>query len=105
VTGKWSGTGKAATSDGDAEVMPLTLELKQTGTEVTGVVIHGGSGDRYTIKNGVLQGDTLKMDVVTDDGSKFGITLTIDGDKMAGEAIGEHDNANVKVKLEFKRES
>jgi hypothetical protein len=104
VTGKWSGSGKAATSDGDADVIPLTLELTQNGKDVTGYVVTGASGERYQIKNGALDGDSLKMDVVTDSAT-YRVTLTVDGDQMKGEAAGEHDGAKVTVKLELKRES
>ena len=103
VTGKWSGTGKAATSDGDAEVMTVNLELKQSGNDVTGIASTGSSADRYTAK-GTLAGDVLTLQVETDDAT-YSVTLTVKEDTMTGEATTEHGGTKVKVKLDLKRES
>lgn len=104
VTGKWTGTGSAASSDGDNQTLAVTLDLKQTGKEVTGTVTNGDSGEQYTIKNGTVDGDTLKMDVLTGE-TTYGVTLTIKEDQMTGEAVGDNGGAKVTVKLNFKRQS
>ncbi len=103
VTGKWSGTGKAATSDGDAEVMSVNLELKQSGNDVSGTASTGQSEDRYNAK-GTLAGDVLTLQVDTGDAT-YSVTLTVKEDTMTGEASTEHDGAKVKVKLDLKRGS
>src|ERR1700758_1380151 len=97
VTGKWTGTGRAATSDGDAEALSITMELTQDGKDVTGSVMTGDSGERYSIKNGSLEGDTLKLDVVAND-MTYSVSLKVDGDHMTGEATGENNGAKVTVK-------
>lgn len=103
VTGKWSGTGKAATSDGDAEVMTVSLELKQTGNDVSGTAGTGQSDERYTAK-GTLDGDVLKLQVETGDAT-YSVTLTVKEDTMTGEATADQGGAKIKVKLNLKRES
>jgi hypothetical protein len=103
VTGKWTGTGKADTSDGDAQVMTVNLDLKQTGNEVTGTVSTGESSDRFSAK-GTLDGDVLTMKVETDQAT-YNVTLTVSDDHMAGQANAEQGGAKVHVKLDFKRVS
>ncbi|MGA2598684.1 MAG: hypothetical protein ABSH09_17040 [Bryobacteraceae bacterium] len=103
VTGKWSGTGKHPTSDGGAEVMTVSLELKQSGDDVTGVATTGQSEDRYSAK-GTLAGDVLTLQVDTGDDT-YTVTVTVKEDTMTGEATTEHDGAKVKVKLDLKRGS
>ena len=103
VTGKWSGTGKATTSDGDAQVMTVSLELKQSGDAVTGTVTTGQSADRFTAK-GTLAGDVLTLQVETDDAT-YSVTLTVKEDTMTGEATADQGGAKIKVKVDLKRES
>ena len=104
VTGKWTGTGRAATTDGDNEALSIVMELKQSGNDITGSVMTGDSGERYSISNGSIDGDALKLDVAANE-TTYHVSLKVDGDKMTGEATGENNGAKVTVKLEFKRES
>jgi len=103
VTGKWSGTGKAATSDGDNQVITVNLELKQSGQEVTGTAGTGESADRYTA-NGTIDGDVLTLKVLTDD-ITYVVTLNVKDDKMTGEANAERGGSKITIKLELKRDS
>lgn len=103
VTGTWSGTGKGTTSDGDTQTMVLTMELKQTGNEITGAVITHESGDRYTLA-GTIDGDSLNFKVQANE-TTYVVKLTVKDDRMTGEANAEQGAAKVNVKLEFKRGS
>src|SRR5260370_15153653 len=84
VTGKWSGTGKGTTPDGEQNINVI-LDLKQAGSEVTGTVGTGEGGDRFSITGGALDGDVLTFKVIPDDVT-YVVTLTVKDDKMSGEA-------------------
>lgn len=103
VTGKWSGTGKATSTDGDTQVMTLSMELKQNGNDITGTVMTGDSGDRYSLA-GTVNGDVLNLKVETDQAT-YVVTLTLKEDHLTGEATADHGGAKVTVKLDFKREA
>lgn len=99
VTGKWTGTGKAATSDGDTQTMVLSMDLKQTGNDVSGTVSTSESEDRYTA-TGTLDGDVLNLKVQANE-TVYVVTLTLKDDRLTGEANADHDGAKISVKLDF----
>lgn len=103
VTGKWSGTGKGASSDGDDQTITVNMDLKQTGKEVTGTVGTGESADRYTA-NGSMEGDVLTLKVLTDE-ITYVVTFNVKDDKMTGEATAENGGNKIKIKLELKKDS
>ena len=103
VTGKWSGTGKATSPDGDTQMLTLSMELKQTGNDITGTVMTGDSGDRYSL-SGTVDGDVLNLKVETDQATYL-VKLTLKEDHLTGDATADHDGAKVTVKLDFKREA
>ena len=104
VTGKWSGTGKGPTPDGEDHAITVNLDLKQNGNEVTGTVGSGESNDRYAIMNGVLEGDVLTFKVTPSD-LTYDVTLTVKDDKMTGEATATQGSSKFTIKVELKRES
>lgn len=103
VTGKWSGTGKGSTPDGEQNIS-VSLELTQKGSDVTGTVGAGGSGDRVSISGGTVSGDTLTFKVPTDEAT-YDVTLTIKEDTMTGEATTTRGDTKLVIKLELKRDS
>ena len=103
VTGKWSGTGNGATPDGDHS-MSLSLELKQTGSDVTGTVGSSESGDSFSIAGGTIKDNVLTFQVSTDNGT-YDVNLKVDGDKMSGEASTKAGDHKFTLKIELKRDS
>lgn len=103
VTGKWSGTGKGTTPDGDQNIA-VNLELKQAGSEVTGTAGTGEGSDRYSVTSGTLEGDVLTFKVTPEDVT-YSVTLTVKDDKMTGEATVNHGETKFTIKLELKRDS
>src|ERR1700681_3833554 len=100
VTGKWSGTGKGNTGDGDHNIA-VNLELKQDGSQVTGTVGASEADDRYSIINGPGDGDVLTFKVSPDDVT-YVVTLTVKDDKMTGEATASTGETKLTNKLELK---
>lgn len=103
VTGKWSGTGKGASPNGD-QVINVSLDLKQDGNAVTGTVGSGESGDRYTINGGTIEGDVITFKVTPEDVT-YEVKLNVKDDKMTGEATVNHGEQKMTIKLELKRDS
>ena len=103
VTGKWSGSGKGNTGDGENNIA-VSLELKQDGSQVTGTVGSGEGGDRYSITSGTLEGDVLTFKVTPDDVT-YVVTLTVKDDKMTGEATANRGETKLTIKLELKKDS
>ncbi len=105
VTGKWTGTAKPEAADAqDAGPFDITFDLTQSGNDVTGTVKTSAQGDSYAVQNGTLDGDTLKMQIPTDHAT-FDLILTVDGDRMSGQAKGSHDGSKLTIKLDLKKQS
>ena len=103
VSGKWSGTGTGLTPDGDHS-MNISLDLKQSGSDVTGTVGSSESGDRFSISGGAIKDDVLTFQVPTDDAT-YEVTLKVDGDKMSGEATTKRGESKFTLKIQLKRDS
>ena len=103
VTGKWSGTGKGAAQDGENHEMTVNLELKQTGSQVTGTAGTGDSADRFTA-TGSIDGDVLTLKVLTDE-ITYELKLDVKDDKMTGEAKAEQGGNKIVIKLALKKDS
>jgi hypothetical protein len=78
------------TPDGTVETQSAFLILTQEGTKVTGT---GGENEneQYPLRNGVAEGDTMKGEVVTDEGRLFALELKLSGDNLSGTVKGETD--------------
>lgn len=103
VTGKWSGTAKGSTPNGD-QTVTVTLELKQTGDSITGTVGAGDSGDRVSISDAMMDGDVLKFKVASDEAT-YDVTVTVKENTMTGEATTSRGDTKLTMKLELKRDS
>jgi hypothetical protein len=105
VTGKWTGSFDV-TSDGESHNDSAVLILKQDGTNITGTA--GPNEEKqFKIQKGSLDGNTLKLEVVNDEDGENNIihvTLTVDGDKMTGDANAEHDGKKMTAKMALTRQ-
>lgn len=92
-SGKWSGTVDVKTPDGTVETQSAFLILTQEGTKVTGT---GGPSEdqQHPLRNGTVEGDTMKGEVVTDEGRVFALELKISGDGLTGTVKGETDEGD-----------
>ena len=77
VAGRWqcSGTGL------DAETINFRLELQQSGTEVSGILIVGD--DEIPIREGKVQGNEVELITFADD-KQFTSVATVEGDELRG---------------------
>ena len=77
VAGRWqcSGTGP------DAETINFRLELQQSGTEVSGILIVGD--DEIPIRDGKVQGNEVELITFADD-KQFTSVATVEGDELRG---------------------
>ena len=101
VTGTW--TGKAMVTPGDAPPIERTaiLVLNQAGSTVTGTA--GPSEDQtLPISNGKMAGSKLTF-VVQGDDISITFNLTLDGDRLKGDATGSQQGTPLKVTIELTR--
>ena len=98
VTGKWSGT---FTPEGGNQ-SPALVILKQTGDTITG---SAGPDDsqQWPMSNGKIDGTKITCDVTSPDGIVLKIALTLDGDKMKGDAAMTREGQSMKAVLELTR--
>jgi hypothetical protein len=97
VSGKWSGT--FSPSDGNSN--SAFAVLKQTGSTVTGTA--GPAEDQQWPFTGTIEGNRVTGEVKSPDGPTFKLDLTLDGDKLKGNASGEHDGQPMKATMELTR--
>ena len=102
VTGKWSGS-FIETTEGQAKNDTAYMVLTQNGSNITGSV--GPRADhQLPIKTGTIDGNKVKLEVVPPGDPVIVFELTLDGDRMTGEAHGESDGQKKTAKVDVKRE-
>lgn len=102
ITGKWTGS-FVITMDGETRDDTAYMDLKQTGTELTGSA--GPSEDRqWPIQKGKVEGDKLTFEVQTEQPIiKFELTLT-DG-HLKGNAKAEHEGKSMNAVIDVTRKA
>jgi hypothetical protein len=101
VTGKWSGSFITTAPDGNIRESTALLDLKQSGTDITGSV-GPNEEERYPIGKGRIDGNKITLEVQNENRSmKFELTLA--GERMQGEANMTADSETRKAKLDLKR--
>jgi hypothetical protein len=103
VTGTWSGTFSAIGDDGQPGTPDgAFVVLKQSGATITG---SGGpdANEQWPIQNGKIVADKITAEVVNPDGTIFKLTMTVNGDHIAGEASVTREGQNQKAKIELTR--
>jgi hypothetical protein len=103
VTGKWSGSFDI-TKDGETKADIALLDLKQTGSKITGTA--GPNADKQMpIRVGLIDGNTIKIEVEQEgDDPVIYMSLVVDGDHMTGDAKAEKDDKKMSAKVDLKRE-
>jgi hypothetical protein len=102
LTGKWSGT-FIMTLDGETRDNTAYVDLKQTGTELTGTA--GPNAEKqWPIQKGKVEGDKLNFEVQSD-GPLIKFDLALVEGHLKGEAKAEHDGRSMKAVVDLQRKS
>ena len=83
ITGQWSGTFNITGPDGQTNSGTAVLQLKQTGSEVTGSV-GPHEGEQHAIKSGKIEGDKITL-LVEDEGRVINFDLVVAADRIKGD--------------------
>jgi hypothetical protein len=102
VTGKWTGSFDSVEPDGQTKSSTALLNLKQTGTEITGT-LGPGEDHQMPIQNGKIEGDKIVLDVAPEEGLKMQFKLVVAGDRITGDASMSRDGQTRTAKLDLKR--
>jgi hypothetical protein len=103
ATGKWSGTFLISGDGDETKTSTAYMDLKQDGTKITGTV-GPNSEKQYAIKSGTIEDSAIRLQVEAEDGPTMSFDLKLDGDRITGNAKGEHDGHTMTAKLDLKRE-
>ncbi len=86
VSGRWSGRIDFDNPGGHPDTAYLVL--KQKGEQVTGTAGPGPSS-QFQIEKGSIQGSKLTLEVPLPEGGRMKFNLTVEGDRIKGNVIGE----------------
>jgi hypothetical protein len=104
LTGTWAGSFDMTNSAGETHNDVVHMELKQVGNTVSGTV--GPSADRqWKIINGKIDGKTITWEVNPDANASVKFKLTLDGDRLHGDAAMERGDEKRSVKVDVKRKA
>ena len=103
ITGKWSGNVLVTGDDGQPGTpSPAYMVVKQTGDTLTGT---GGPDEnqQWPIQNGQIVGNTITAQVTSPEGTVYSLTMTANGDRIAGDVTMTVGSQSRKAKIEFTR--
>lgn len=100
VTGKWAGSFNPVRPDGSTGEAKIFLDLKQSGSELTGTA--GPGPDRQWPLKGKIEGNKLSFEVQSDDGP-ITITLTLADGHLKGDAAAESNGQKRSAKIDVER--
>jgi hypothetical protein len=100
VTGKWTGSFKVTSGDGQDET--ALLVLKQTGMVITGTV-GPNEDEQHTITKGSIDGDKITLEVVEAE-TRVRLDLVLTGERIVGDvAVNGEEGRGIKGKIDVKR--
>jgi hypothetical protein len=101
VSGRWTGSFAMTGPDGSSRDSTALLELKQTGSEITGTV-GPNEQERHTISKGKVEGDKVTLEVA--DGERtIKFDLALKSDRLAGDVTMTMGEQSRKAKLDVTR--
>jgi hypothetical protein len=101
LSGKWSGSFKITTADGESNEGTAIFVLKQKGTDVTGTV-GPSETEQFPILKGKVDGDKITLQV-DHDGHPIQLALVLAADHMKGDASIPMDGQEAKAKIDVTR--
>lgn len=101
VTGKWTGSFKITTGDGDSKDSTALLVLTQNGSDITGSV-GPNEGEQHTITKGKIDGDKVTL-LIEEDGAAIKFDLVATADHITGSANIQHDGETRTAKIDVTR--
>jgi hypothetical protein len=102
VTGKWSGSFKITTPDGQVRDDTVMLVLKQDGAEITGTA--GPNADQQMpIQKGKIDGDKIALEVAVGEGT-FKFDVVLEGDHIKGDVAAAMGGQTMKAKMDATRQ-
>jgi hypothetical protein len=106
VTGKWSGNIEVVDpTSGDKISTPVKAEFDQKANTVSGKIGRAEDQDIETIKNGTLEGKTIRFEVQPPEATsamKFTLVLVSD-DRIEGEMNGAIDVGKISGKVTLQK--
>ncbi len=97
ATGSWSGN---VTIGG--ETRSAYAVLKQSGANLTGTA-GPGEGEQWPIQNGKIEGNKVSFAVSDPNGAVYKVSVTLDGNKAAGEVTVDGGPEAMSGKIELSR--
>lgn len=104
ASGKWSGTLVATRDNGETEEDTVFMELKQSGTEISGTA-GPNEQELHTIENGKIEGDKITFEVRPGENNLFKVVLTLTEGRLVGEATNEREGRIRKAKLDLTKKA
>jgi hypothetical protein len=101
VTGKWVGSFNITNPDGETNESTAVLNLKQSGTEITGTV-GPNEDEQAAIQKGKIEGNKITMEA-EHHGHTIKFDLMLAADRITGDANMSRDGQTAQAKVELTR--
>jgi hypothetical protein len=101
VTGKWVGSINITNPDGETNESTAVLNLKQSGTEITGTV-GPNEDEQAAIQKGKIEGNKITMEA-EHNGHTIKFDLMLAADRITGDADMSRDGQTAKAKVDVTR--
>jgi hypothetical protein len=101
ISGKWSGSFKTTSPEGQTNESTALLVLKQNGAEITGTV-GPHDGEQHAIKSGKIEGDKITL-LAEDEGRVINFDLVLAADRITGDVNMVRDGQTRKGKIDVTR--
>ena len=102
LTGTWAGSFEITGPNGERQADRCHLELKQSGTSITGTAGPDKSV-QWMIQNGKAEGTRITFEVRPPEGGRLVFDLRLSNHHLDGEARGENRGLTIKAKVHATR--
>jgi hypothetical protein len=102
LSGKWSGSFLQTLPDGSKKDSQAFMDLKQSGTEITGTAGPSES-QQMEIRKGKVAGDKITFEIQGDNQPVISFELTLVDGHLKGEARAERDGQKMSALLDLQR--
>ena len=102
LSGKWSGSFLQTLPDGQKKDAQAFMDLKQSGTEITGTA-GPSQNQQWGIRKGKVAGDKITFEIQSDGQPMISFELTLVDGHLKGEARAERDGKTMTAILDLQR--